>query len=164
MTGKSRVAGSQQLGARYIEKVEPKCSNICPIPFAPAPSCNASHPLLLTVQPNAIPNPIRGLKRASEIMGSALLALEGCWDIQLQSWGWDGETELPHKQEVSRTSSLALRSPNGTPWPLHRTWQTVTIEEVGGQWEDSHYGMEGTGSKILAVTQRASFKGEEGLS
>lgn len=131
MTGKSRVAGGWQLGARCFEKVEPKCSNICPIPFAPAPSCNTSHPLSLTVQPNAAPNPTCGLKRASDVMGSALLASEGCWDVQLQSWGWDGETEFPPKREVSRISSLALRRPNGPPWPLHRRWQRVTTEEVG---------------------------------
>lgn len=68
MTGKSRDAGGWQLGARCIEKVERKCSNTCPIPLAPAPSCNTSHPLSLTVQPNAISNPTLGLKRASEVM------------------------------------------------------------------------------------------------
>lgn len=43
----------------------------------------------------------------------------------------------------------------------------MTLEEVGRlRWamEDSHHGMEGAGSKILAVTQGASFRGEEDLS
>ena len=117
-TGKSGDAGGWQLDARCLAGLSPNALSHALYPWR----------LLHPVAP-CILCPLQGSPHVTQEGLSARHREPGCPTAVL-GLRW-GASSSPQRGGEQASLSLAIKSPSGMPQPLHRRWQTVTIEEVG---------------------------------